>query len=478
MFRLHRSFNQILSVYFGIALFFGAAWYFYILSQSYSPSGALLLFTVTMGGASVLFLLFRQIDSGLEGLAFDPVKAFVILDFALLAVQIIIARSSTSPPRYDLSYVCRGSKNLVLRGPAYIHAGLPKYHEHYFYTYPNNQMILVIIAGIYKIESVLTGEISNVYPLYFNILCINLSLVLLFAAAEKIYDAKRAFWCAFKCLFFLPIFSYVPFFYTETFAMPWLMGAVYLYICFRTRCDKEEACHLSPSAFLTLGFAMLLLVIAYKIKGSAGLLLPVMLCDLAFHNRKTKTKAAVLIYSLYLTAVFAAAAKLCSAALIKGLQISERDIQRYQFPMIHWVMMSASGVGGFHENDFLYTLSQPSQAAKSHADWIRLFQKLRAAPAFLKTMSIKIGRTWGYATFMSTRYMPSDFYSRFRVFIHALYFAVFFNTEWIFIRESTERLKGHSNLFKLALFVLALFLLVWETKSRYLVTFLPLWALI
>jgi hypothetical protein len=481
--RLNRIFNLILGLYFGVTLFLGAGWYFYSLSApstSLSAFHAVLLFTITIGAASALFFLFDRVDRNIEKITFDPVRAFILLDFFLLAVQLLIARSMAFTPRNDLSYVCHGAKNLVLRGPGYINSGLPKYHHHYFYTYPNNQMILVIIAGLYKIEYTLTGGFSNAAPTLFNVLNINLSIVFLFATAQKIYGDKRALWCAFKCLCFLPAFSYIPFFYTDTMAMPWLMGAVYFYISWRTRCDQDSDYNLSRSAFLYLGLSAGLLVVAYKIKGSAGLLLPVFLCDMVFHNPKLKNKIAYLIYILYTAVLFVAVLKITNALLMKGLQLRESDIQRYQFPMIHWVMMSASGSGGFHKSDFLYTLKHPGQAAKTNADWSRLYKKLRSTPKFLRHMRGKIGRTWGDGTFMSAHYMPVLKHLRFKITANIFYFAMFFDMEWTFVKEraSRVRIQGHSNVFKLALWILALFLLIWESKSRYLVTFLPLWALI
>ncbi|MGN0194469.1 MAG: hypothetical protein ACI39G_05115 [Pseudoramibacter sp.] len=481
--RFNRWFNIILGLYFGVTLFLGTGWYAYSLSAPpASPSNfnAVLLFAVTIGAASALFWLFKRIDRNIERIAFDPVRAFVILDFFLLAVQLFIARNMAFTPRNDLAYVCHGAQNLVLRGPGYINSGLPKYHHHYFYTYPNNQMILVIIAGLYKIEYTLTGGFSNAAPTLFNVMNINLSIVFLFATAQKIYGDKRALWCVLKCLCFLPAFSYIPFFYTDTMAMPWLMAAVYFYISWRARCDREEAYGLNPSAFLYLSLTAGLLVIAYKIKGSAGLLLPVMLCDLVFHNTKLKNKIAYLLYGLYLMVFFVAVLKICNLCLMKGLQLREIDIKRYQFPMIHWIMMSASGSGGFHKGDFLYTLKHPGQAAKTNADWRRLYKKLASAPKFLRHMRGKVGRTWGDGTFMSAHYMPLLHHLRFKITANAFYFAMFFEMEWTFVKEkaSAFRIQGHSNFFKLALWFLALFLLIWEAKSRYLVTFLPLWALI
>ncbi len=478
--RFSRLFNLILGLYFGVTLFLGARWYFYSLSAQTANLNALLLFAVTMGAASVFFWLFDRIDRNIEKFTFDPVRAFVILDFFLLSVQLFIARNMAFMPRNDLAYIIHGAQNLVLHGPHYIDAGLPKYHHHYFYTYPNNQMILVIIAGLYKIEYTLTGGFSNAAPTLFNVMNINLSIVFLFATAQKIYGGKRALWCVLKCLCFLPLFSYIPFFYTDTMAMPWLMGAVYFYIAWRVRCDQKEACSLTPAAFLCLGLSAGLLVVAYKIKGSAGLILPVFICDLIFHNTRFKNKIPCLIYSLYLIVLFAAILKLFNIGLMKGLELSERDVKRYQFPMIHWIMMSASGNGGFRKKDFLYTLKHPGQAAKTSADWRRLYKKLRSAPKFLRHMGVKIGRTWGDGTFMSAHYMPLLHHLRFKITANTFYFAMFFNLEWTFVREKTSKLRiqGHSNFFKLALFFLALFLLIWESKSRYLVTFLPLWALI
>ena len=478
-----RRFNRFLSLYFGCVLLLAGVWYFYSLRLRVAVPEALVLFTLTFLGVFALFLIFRCIDGQIDTddtAAFDPIRAFLILDFLFLGVQLLIVYHVPIKPHNDLYYVSHAAKNLVLYGPSAIHDGMPAHHHHYFYTYPNNHMILALLAGIYKIEYTLTGGLSDACPIFVNMLCLNFSLALVFATGEKLYGGRRAFFCAVKCLCFIPMFTYIPYFYTDSMAMPWLMASVYAYVCWRTGLDRGTLHSRSARATLTLGLSMLLLMIAYKVKGSAGLLLPAYLCDILVHNPGHQNKTARAAQMAWLIVVFALSAKITGTLLVKGLDLNEKLLAEYKFPMIHWVMMSASGDGGFHKADFLYTLSYSGQAAKTHADWIRLGQKLKDVPAFIVHMGVKIGRTWGDGMFRSAHYVPVFQHLSLRVLANILYFTVFFTTEWTFIEEgrSDKRLKGHSDLIKLALLFLALFLLLWESKSRYLVTFLPLWALI
>ena len=120
------------------------------------------------------------LEAQFERMKADPDRIFPVLVLCLLAVQIAVSLIFPMKPRNDLKYVCHAAQNIILGGNKAIHRGMPEYHRFYFYTYPNNQMILLIVTGLYRIEYFFTKHFSNFLPVLINIFSLNFSVVLVY----------------------------------------------------------------------------------------------------------------------------------------------------------------------------------------------------------------------------------------------------------------------------------------------------------
>lgn len=141
-------------------------------------------------------------------------------------------------------------------------------------------------------------------------------------------------------------------------------------------------------------------------------------------------------------------------------------------------MMSADGRGGYNNKDFLFTQSLPSEG-RNHAVFMRLIGKLKDQGffGFLSHMGEKIAYTWQNFTFMAGYYHKGDFNSDiFYAASFLCHFTILFSILGSLI--NSDKSKQGTIIFRLCLVGTCIFLMIWEARCRYLVSFFPIFILI
>lgn len=496
---MNKIFSKFVNYGFGIffalamalSVYFLADWLLvehYISSQAAVYGVILLIALAACAGCLALRKLGNVFEARLGDDAKKCDRIFAIMALALLAVQIIFAACSHFTPINDLSYICTSAKNYILMGADTIYEGLPSRHQEYYAVYPNNHLLFLIVLALYKIQYALTGHITNVLPTAFNLIGLNASYTLMYMCARVIYKPSKALLCAVRGLLFTPLMTYVMYFYTDALGMPWLTGALYLYLKWRSRRAEGEKLLSGKSAALLISCGAVL-GIAYKIKGSAVILLPAILLDLLFQQKGAKgllsaIKAKLAPFAAIL-AVFAVVGALIGSLACSVLKISKDELYKYSFPTIHWVMMSADGKGGYSYDDFMYTRSFEGKDEKKRADLERLNEKIheQGASGMLNHCMLKLTYTWKLGTYMINYYMTDSKLLTSKAFL-VICTALHFTLMLSMVSTYLSRLKSNDDvlqgdfILKVTLMGLTVFLMLWEARCRYLVSFFVLFALL
>lgn len=405
-------------------------------------------------GAFICIFLARELNSleNIQMTIHHYRRICTVMCLLLFVAQLIVAVFADFTPINDLSYVCTGARNLIL--DKNISDGLPSYHQDYFEVYPNNHALFIIIYLLYKIEFVFTGTMSDFLPTALNLIGLNISYILFCKCAEIIHEPPKAFVCAVRGMLFTPLFTYTSFFYTDAMAMPLVMISTYLYLNYRK--SNKISFLIICGAFIS---------IAYKIKGSSLVLLVAIFIDMAFSKPKIRDFIAV---SLPCGAV----CKIISETALKIMHISHETIREKSFPLIHWVMMSADGRGGYNQEDFFFTQASTNKVTD---DLARLADKLSSQGGrFILHITEKISYTWENCAFMAGYFYNDSFSSRiFYVMTFFCHFTLLFS-----VLMGIKKDNNKTFLFRLCLFGMIVFLLIWETRCRYLVSFFLLFLLI
>jgi len=149
------------------------------------------------------------------------------------------------------------------------------------------------------------------------------------------------------------------------------------------------------------------------------------------------------------------------------------------------VMMSADGDGGYHYTDFSYTKSHYGYENKIKADEERLSEKLdeQGVLGFVHHLVIKLTYTWKDGTYMTGYYYSETpfFNSMLFYFIaEVMHFTLLITVCRGYLSKyaSEDDALSQSFFLKVTLMGLLAFLLIWEARCRYLVSFFLLFALI
>ena len=408
----------------------------------------------------------------------DPEKYFrrimLIGAAVLLLFEILTAVFCEIEKLNDLRYVKTAAENLLMKGPDYLHEGLPERHSEYFYVYPNNHTILIMIYWMDKLEYTLTGAVRGVVPIVFNIIGMNLSYILACKSARLIYSPEKAAVCCIRGLMFTPLISYAAIYYTDTLAMPWLTAAVYLYLKQRALPDDDKC------RYLLLAGSAVSLGIAFRIKTTPVIFLIAVVIDMLIRRRPVKK---LLTELAALLCCFAVTAFLISTVTQSILRLDRQKLEECRFPPVHWVMMSSDGIGNYNVDDFMYTKSFKGYDAKVKADIDRLGEKLSEQGVLGMTLHFlnKAAYTWRDAAYMAGYYMTGFFRGPIWHGLSFLFnFTLLITIQQRFNEAACTDAKASSKSFVLRLcFVgIAIFLLLWEARSRYLICFFILYALI
>ena len=169
-----------------------------------------------------------------------------------------------------------------------------------------------------------------------------------------------------------------------------------------------------------------------------------------------------------------------------------------EIPYTHWVMMGMSkeGEGGYLWEDLKYTLSFETKEERKNANILEIKKRLNnfGVDGYAKFLLNKASMTWGDGTYFAPQKLnrqpvrttvlhqivlpDSKYYKYYYNFCFSFQFLFLIAMIFKNIINFQETKIDKINFVNLAIFGLFLFLLLWETRSRYIVNFIPLFVLI
>ena len=241
----------------------------------------------------------------------------------------------------------------------------------------------------------------------------------------------------------------------------------------------------------------IMLAIGYLIKGSVIVLLVAMgvylLLEKSFQDGQWK-KTAMSVVCLF--SAFAMVLMAWGSFQARCPWIDRSQQERYELPAFHWIMMAASGDGGYSKSDFDYSLSFEDPEERQEAIINRYIEKVRS-----------YGSAVGYVDFIRSKLAVSLADGRYYQQVHM---NQTFNKEWRvgrFVNQDGEYyellmqyLKAYTYMLyagclvsalidvmkgrvdtafciNLCFFGLILFFSFWEFKSRYLMNYTPMFIM-
>lgn len=369
---------------------------------------------------------------------------------------------------WDYPIVAKAAEELVLHG-------VPP--GEYFALFSNNGPLFWFYTGYFHLLYWF-GSQDFVYGLIIlNSLMIDLSFFFLYLTARQLWGKRGALpllGAAMLCPAFL---LYVPIAYTDTLTLPFVTGAAWLWLCARSR--RMEGL---PSGRWVAG-ALALTALGAVLKMSVAVLAFAFALDLlVWWDGRGR---------LRLLAIGAA----CFATLWTGVNFASRaampPFEEKSVPFTHWIMMGLHGNGGYWDPDYELTLQYDTYEERLVFTQGEILRRLKemGTEGLAKHCVAKLS----YIISDGTCYAPekldrnhrggealNDFILKGGKYSSFLYYGadglqlclLALCAVGSFL--SFPRQQQQVTVFRIGVFGLLLFLLLWEARSRYLVNFLPL----
>lgn len=174
------------------------------------------------------------------------------------------------------------------------------------------------------------------------------------------------------------------------------------------------------------------------------------------------------------------------------LNISKEEQDKLQFPHTHHIMMALNTTGGYNQEDVDYTASFLSYEEKKLANINVIKERIHERGLLGTTKHLlytKIVRTWTNNTFAVSDYlgrkpikqgvlqfiftMGGKYYKIFDIYTNAYWLIILIGIFFEYLRNK-QTSDDIQMIGKYIILMLALFLIVWECNSRYVIQILPL----
>lgn len=390
-------------------------------------------------------------------------------------------------PLWDWGFILQSASDYVLYGT------LDKLD--YYARYPNNQFFLIAITTLFHLVKWIYPQadfaVFHTVSVVVSCLFIWLTIQIIYATAKELWGVRQAALAGIVATGCLPLYMYAQFFYTDTVGM--LLFSLLLFVGVKLYRQTSFRKRIAFAALLgTLaGFTYHIKVIPYI------LFIGIIIAEL-LHKRGIKEK--LLVVSLLLLCCgmsqFAVGAYSDSTAA-RQFGVTEELKEYYEYPLTHWVMMGLNTEtdGGYNVDDVVYTVSFHTMKERKEENKKVIQERLEdfGTVGYLEfILQSKLPRTWGNSCFGGNDYLARQpmyedwilvqllsqdgrYHEQLSIYTWFYYVAMLIGMilsgimALIHWREDDALQAG-----RIALLGLALFQMLWECNSRYLVTFIPL----
>lgn len=428
---------------------------------------------------TVLYLFFIYLISKLLDKFVKNEKKYVTVSLIIFfLLQLLFAYFFAVDPSWDFGAVYEGALESI-----YDISPLSNYY--YFYVYSNNLAYGIYLTAFFKILNII-GISNHLYlgiaGILLNIISIDISLVFIYKILKEIFPNKirKAFWL--MTILFTPFITYVPIFYTDTLSLPFIAGALY----FIVKIIKEN------KKKINIILSGLLLGIGYTINPTTIIILIALglyliIFSKYYHNLIKRFACFLAIVLLFLIPSLV-------VKVYMNNRFDQELLEKVNYPITHWLMMGLTLDGGYNDEDVIYTRSFEGIENKKQANLKVIKERVNNLIKDKKVLNFYTNKaiyTWGDGTYFATsklsryplknnnfkRYiLLGDDSNLFTIIAQAqMLLTIIFMIIGMFNRKYLNKIQQDLQLFLIiSIFGIFLFLLLWEARSRYLVSSAPL----
>lgn len=403
---------------------------------------------------------------------------FIILLVSSAIIQMCFCRFSGYQPFNDSNVIEKSARAFAIDGNFKdMYRLCPDYNQGYFDRLPNNWGTLVYVSFAYRIMNILFGTVPYTAGYILNVFSLAVNFAFAYFNIKLIFEKNSTRLVGLLAMFLHPAFLlYSPVMYSDTLSMPFAQIALFLFLKALKQESFQRFC-------LLVATDAIVLTIAYQLKGSLVVLIVAFIITIFI---KCDLKKTICFISAVLV-VFLGGTGLFKSACYK-MQISTPEKHYEQsVPTTHYIMMGLKDRGGFSQKDYSNTLKQGNLDQKKAYNIAVIKERLKeyGLRGFLLHLQKKIAYTWSDGRFYS-HYQLSHANNKplvahlnskkFAIVTNSIHLVMLFFMLVSFVKGIFQ--YNNLSLVRLAVLGIILLLMIWETRSRYLINFMPMYIIL
>lgn len=471
--------NILLAVLYVVMTVLFAQLYIHMCLNKYSAGMFVrTIFTILVSGAAYWGL--GKVNRFLEGKEKWILGVFL---GGMLVVQILVGYYMEITPQWDFGSVYNSAVEWAETGDF-------SSNQEYFYYFNNNLGELGALTLIFKVIRLFGLHQYNTAAMVVNAVLNVLMMLCVYLICKRLLSVKSGFFALFIFLISVPSYMGAAVFYTDVFSMLYPALVLLLYLKLRDAADRKHK--------VLYGIAMALAAWAgSEIKYTVVIMVIAVIVELLIRYDWKK-----LCLVLGCTVVVFAACNGIYNADIYHNHLDKETAKQMNTPLLHWVMMSMQGEGGYNAEDYEFNRGFQDTVERDKAIKEKIKERMSGlgTAGMIKLAETKAEKcfsdgTYDYAAFFYhglarkcflDKYICSDGekYESYKKFCTGVFFGFFVlmiigggirACELIRRkREDTSETYRLEVIPQLSVFGLMLFLMMWETNARYIVNFIPM----
>ncbi len=466
--------NKLVNVFYIIFLFlFSLTTFNTIFNNFYFDYKWFVVLPIAVVWMLLFVLIFKFIQSKEQWLNNNTFKGLLGFFTILTITQILMYYFAAGYPAHDLERVFTGAYNYTISGEI-----LDPYLD-YFYKYPNNMPLTIVLQFIFRAFYKFGFTNFFIVGSLFNGFCIQLAYLFVFLIIKEIISKKYAFFSLAVLYLYLTLQTYISVFYTDTTTMLFPLAIIYFSIkIYNSEEFKEQIIYI----------ALLSIFAGFGTKLKYSVIIAFIAVVIVFLLDKKLKK--IIAMSLGILIGYS-----CVSFFIDGFMyknILDKDLaEELKTPFIAWIAMGLDGEGIHSSNDNHFIWAQETQEDRVDASLMLIELRLEEKGFFgyMSFLNKKMVRGFGsgnldYINTAADSPMKQNFMDDilnedgkyndiFDNIIQGYHIVVMITM--IFSVGLSMALKNRKFLiFQISSLGLLLFLLLWETGTRYLLNYYPI----
>lgn len=423
----------------------------------------LLIFTIS------IFFIYHIIKK-IPDKFYDTILAMLFVTIVLVQFTYIFLYASI--PSFDLGEIYNIIDESIINGE-----NICEYE--YFNRFTNNGLLGLTLKIIFSVMNFFNNSNYYIGGIIFNVIIIDLSIFLMYKFVKKTFGKGSGILVVFLGLLTIPLHMYASYFYTDTISMIFPLSILLIYLRYLdNNCDRRKK-------YLYILLIGVISGIGFMFKSTVLLtVISIILYDTFIRNPKNIKYTSVMVIIIAITVL------LVYQLLYLTNIIDRKKVEEKSFPYSYWLLIGLNSQGSFdsyEDYNEVKKISGIDRKKEYISDKIVYKIKYGTEKKILhKIIEYNIKKTWGDPTyFVYTKlsgesinndekldiYINSGIKKNIDEFMKINHFLML-----ILVIISGFKFKNKDDIItipKITIIGLALFLMVFESRSRYLVNYIP-----